>query len=573
MNLRTLPALAAAALLFAFALPTQATPGTAASRGAANDIADLDHLLDLAKPGQPSVFVGDMGLRVSALTQLRQALANRETGKLHAHSAFDAGFTKWPGGTVPYTFAGVSASHQTLMLKACADWAAIANIHFVPRTTETDYVAFTDSTSGNWSYVGKIGGGQPINIQDYYEFLITHEIGHALGLIHEQSRSDRDQYVTINSQNLQAGTADNFAVVPGSLNQGVYDFDSDMHYFLTAFSANGQPTISVNAPYSAQWNGSNVGRQSHLSPGDKAGMAAIYGSPAPPPAPASATPATHLLWTNSNGAAAIWTVGASGPPAANTYGPFPGWTAKAIADGGGADGKTRVLWANTDGAISLWSLDNSTRAYTHAEFGPYAGWSAAALSVTPGGTTHVLWTHTSGAISVWNITGGTFAHHEYGPFAGWTVKAIADGGGGTDGKTQLVWMHTSGLASLWSLSPGDGTFTHAEFGPFAGWTAEALSVAPDGTTHILWNSAGGAASVWNYSAQSKTFTHHEYGPFAGYTAKSVADGAADASKTRVLWGKTYGTASLWNLDNTTGSFIHAEFGPFADWTALGTAAP
>ena len=559
-------ALAAAALLLAFALPASAAPSTAASRGAANDIADLDHLLDLAKPGQPSVFVGDMGLRVSALTQLRQALAARQNGKLQAHAAFDAGFTKWPGGTVPYTFDGVSADHQTLILKACADWAAAANVHFTPRTTETDYVAFTGSTSGNWSYVGQIGGGQPVNIQDYYEFLITHEIGHALGLIHEQSRSDRDQYVTVNSQNLQPGTEGNFAIVPGSLNQGAYDFDSDMHYFLTAFSANGQPTLSVNAPYSAQWNGGNVGRQAHLSAGDKSGIAAIYG---PPVSTTAATLPTHLLWTHPNGAAAVWTVGASGPPQTNTYGPFPGWTAKAIADGG-TDGKAHVLWANTDGAISLWSLDNSTSTYTHAEFGPYPGWTASALSVSSGSVTHILWAHTSGAVSVWNTMGSTFSHHEYGPYAGWTAKAMADGA--TDGKTRLVWMHTSGLASLWSLSSTDGAFTHAEFGPFAGWTAAGLSVTPDGTTHVLWNSVSGAASVWNYSAANRNFTHHEYGPFAGYTAKTIADGGSANPKTRVLWGKTDGTASLCYLDANAGSYTHAEFGPFAEWTVLGAAA-
>ena len=565
MNLRTFSALV---LLLACVLSVQAAPipGTAASRGAANDIADLDHLLDLAKPGQTSVFVGDMGLRVSALTQLRQALARRESGKLHAHSAFDAGFTKWPGGTVPYTFAGVSADHQTLILKACADWAAVANVHFTQRTTETEYVAFTDSTSGNWSYVGKIGGGQPINIQDYYEFLITHEIGHALGLIHEQSRSDRDQYVTINSQNLQAGTEGDFSIVPGSLNQGAYDFDSDMHYFLTAFSANGQPTLSVNAPYSAQWNGSNVGQQSHLSAGDKSGMAAIYG----PLVPAPAAVPTHLLWTNTNGAAAVWTVSASGPPVVNTYGPFAGWTAKAIADGG-TDGKTRVLWGNTDGTLSLWSLDNSTASYTHAEFGPYPGWTATALSVSPGGVTHVLWNHTSGAVSVWSVAGGGITHHEYGPFPGWTVKVIADGG--ADGKTRLLWTQVSGLASLWNLSSTDGAFTHAEFGPFGGWTATAISVAPDSAVHILWNNTNGVASIWNYSGANGSFTHREYGPFTGYTAKTIADGSSAGTQMRVLWNRTDGTASLWNLGTSAGAFSHAEFGAFADWTALGTAAP
>ena len=35
---------------------------------------------------------------------------------------------------------------------------------------------------------------------------------HALGLLHEQSRKDRDQYVTINTENILEGTEINFQI-------------------------------------------------------------------------------------------------------------------------------------------------------------------------------------------------------------------------------------------------------------------------------------------------------------------------------------------------------------------------
>jgi hypothetical protein len=68
---------------------------------------------------------------------------------------------------------------------------------------------------------------------------------HALGFWHEQSRPDRDNYVTIYWNNIQTGQSSNF----DKYTTGVdllgfnYDYDSIMHYQSTAFSVNGQPTI------------------------------------------------------------------------------------------------------------------------------------------------------------------------------------------------------------------------------------------------------------------------------------------------------------------------------------------
>lgn len=61
--------------------------------------------------------------------------------------------------------------------------------------------------------------------------ITIHEIGHALGLAHEQARPDRNQFVTVNFANIQSGRADQFELDPALINHQVpYDYSSVMHY-------------------------------------------------------------------------------------------------------------------------------------------------------------------------------------------------------------------------------------------------------------------------------------------------------------------------------------------------------
>lgn len=187
------------------------------------------------------------------------------------------GHYRWTEGVVPYVISGsYSSSELTSINDAMSDIESVSGVRFVQRSNQTDYIDILRDY-GCYSSVGRRGGRQVISLDNGCFFRQpTHELLHALGFWHEQSREDRNNYVDVWTANIEPGKEHNFNQHISDGNDiGHYDYDSIMHYFRTSFSKNGNPTITKKNDYNYGLGGYE------LSAEDISTLQLMYGSYAP----------------------------------------------------------------------------------------------------------------------------------------------------------------------------------------------------------------------------------------------------------------------------------------------------
>ena len=317
------------------------------------------------------------------------------------------------------------------------------------------------------------------------------------------------------------------------------------------------------------------------------GIAAVL----PPPSPVAPARA-RLLWRDADGRACVASMGPDSIPVdVHFYGPYPGWTATAVATG--PDGATHLLWNAADGRVRLWNLSDPDPAATGFSYGPYGEgtdprhWAASGLAVGPDGVVHLLWNHPSGRAALWAlgagggfaITGGYGPYTEGSPDNEWRADGLAVA---PDSTCRLLWNDTAGRAAVWAVDEAGAFDVLGGYGPYADapgaapWRATALAAAPDGALRLLWNDADGRVALWGMTASGGVASLALYGPYVEgtpdnkWSATGVCVGPDGVCG--LLWGDTAGRTALWAVDKSGRFAITGGFESYLSGAAVGLSA-
>nr|CAH0105035.1 unnamed protein product [Daphnia galeata] len=237
--------------------------------------------------GRNGLFEGDIvGVLNRETAADDDGVTGRQKGTKLNNAVVDMTLT-WPSGTIPYVLSASFVIHsrignplgnyeRSVIAKAILEFHNKTCIRFVPRTNQNDYVKIM-STIGCSSNVGRAGGEQQISLGKgcIYVGIIMHELMHAVGFWHEQSRTDRDDYITIHWRNIIEGMAFNFQKHDQGRIQYLdqpYDTGSIMHYDAYAFAKDRRyPTIT-----SKKNDGQQLGQREGFSNSDMLKLNRLY---------------------------------------------------------------------------------------------------------------------------------------------------------------------------------------------------------------------------------------------------------------------------------------------------------
>ncbi|UJR08286.1 hypothetical protein I4U23_012558 [Adineta vaga] len=189
---------------------------------------------------------------------------------------------RWANATIPYVFAeNITSARRTFIeqqMREIEQLTMVNNTQCVKFRSQTSYDSYfitifngsgCSAPVGSWgSYVGV----RPVSLLDgWYSTcmisgIVQHELTHVLGFFHEQSRPDRDEYVSIQWNNIVPAQTSNFIKYNSDVDTQMtpYDYGSVMHYGRNAFAINSSGSTIIPIMNDTAF----IGQRVQLSPID-----------------------------------------------------------------------------------------------------------------------------------------------------------------------------------------------------------------------------------------------------------------------------------------------------------------
>ena len=229
-------------------------------------------------------------------------------------------------------------------------------------------------------------------------------------------------------------------------------------------------------------------------------------------------------------------------------------------------GMSDLLWQNTSGEVAIWTM-NGTSATAGTLLGnPGTSWHVVGSGHFFGGVgADILWQYDSGQVAIWQMNGtsvvsGSLVGGDPGPT--WHVMGTGDFYG--TGMSDIVFQNDDGTVAIWEMNGFTATAGTVVADPGSSWHVVGTGdFNDDGKTDILLQDDGGSVAIWEMNGASIVGGGVFADPGTSWHVAGVGDfnGAGNAD---IVWQNTSGQVAIWMMNGTTvvaGALVATNPGP------------
>jgi murein DD-endopeptidase MepM/ murein hydrolase activator NlpD len=269
-----------------------------------------------------------------------------------------------------------------------------------------------------------------------------------------------------------------------------------------------------------------------------------------PPYDFSGSGTSGVLFTNTNGQIALWTVQNGVATSSSGLGTLNGgWSLTAAGDFNG-DGTTDLLFRHSGGTIAEWQMHNGQAVAAKAVGSTTTDWTIIGTGdLNADGTDDIVFRNTNGAIAQWQVQSGqaTAASIVGTTTNDWTLVAIGHLNSSAD--NQMLFINSDGAVADWDVVNGQATAAHAIGQTSSYWSVVGIGdFTGNGQNDILFRGQGGEIATWLIQNGIVTGSESIGLTTADWQIAGIGDYNGDGASD-ILFRNTSGALATWEMQN------------------------